>query len=93
MKKLENKTTTMRKSETDFMTFADLCVMCVNNVPEGATISEMRNLQKVVDVCETGKLEFEDAVFSTLKTRVDAMKWGVVSKDIVEFGDAIDSAE
>jgi len=94
MTELENKTTTILKSETEFTTFADLTALCINNMPEGGLdVSEMRNRINVLDKAEkaNGVLKLEEAESKTLKACVSGMKWRILHKDLIEFIETIEN--
>jgi len=45
----------------------------------------MASIIKILDVCKTKDLNFEDADYKFLQNKVKTMKWGKAHKDIVEF--------
>lgn len=67
----------------------DLIKACVNNVPQGGlSISEMIKRIRIMDLVNSAsgpEIQIEDADFDNLKIYMNAMKWTVVSKAIVEF--------
>jgi len=87
MVKIENRPTKLDKTNDEKMGYFDLFKIAVENKgQEGFTIQEMRKRLRVVEALEKNnkKAEMEDADFETLKACFDAMKWGLVSRDISE---------
>jgi len=87
MKTVENRPTTLDKNKDEKMGYFDLFKIAVENKgQDGFTIQEMRKRLRVIEALEknTEKVELEDGDFETLKACFDAMKWGIISKDISE---------
>jgi len=85
MKTLENRETALDKDKDEKMTYFDLFkVVLENKGQDGFTIQEMRKRLRVMEILEKGteNAEMEDDDFETLKACWDAMKWGIVSKDV-----------
>lgn len=57
----------------------------------GVNIEEMRRGIRILDRLETGKdtLELEDADYDHLKAKVEAMSWGMVDRNILDFIDTV----
>lgn len=93
MKEVTNKTTELMNSteKNDFTTYAQLIKVCVSQPKEGMNFIEMKQRMKIIDVCDAGGevLKFEDTDFGVVKTLCNGFKWGVVHKDIVQFGEDI----
>ncbi len=90
MKVINNKKTKVGGQETNY---ADLITTCVKAVDpqQGATIDEMRKAMKVLDVTEKAgeEMKFEDAEMSHIKEKVEAMKWAIMDRGIIQFVDDI----
>src|SRR5580765_4847072 len=57
----------------------------------GVNIEEMRKGIRILDKLDASKdvLELEDADWDHLKTKVEAMQWGMVDRHLLEFIDAV----
>ncbi len=88
MKKLQNK----QIEFADVKDYAGLIKVCVS-VPQqgGMDLETMRKRLRVLDALEkaTETIGIEDADLKTIQDCVKQMKWNVVHRDIVEFGDYI----
>mgnify|MGYP003660178648 CR=1 FL=1 len=92
-KQIENKIAKITETET--LTYGDLVMMCVksptisNGQPQGYDYETLKKIKRVDDVIGTDKLvkeySFEDADFEFIKTKVQAMNWGVYSVEIINF--------
>ena len=96
MKTIENRKTSIRVSEAEDKgaSYFDLIMVCLNRTPQGGfTLEEMRRRLRVTDKLDPKKksADLEDADFDKLKECVRGMIWGAMSKELVEFGDYIDS--
>ena len=97
MKTVKNKMTTipLKDSQTgkilNTLDYAYLVIMCINFNSKGISISEMRDYIKIIDVCKSKKLKFEDAEFEILKKKVKEMRWAFTHKDLIKFNDDIEN--
>jgi len=100
MKTIINKVTHIKKSllpdEKEFITYFDLMKSVIDRQPEqGFTTEEMRKRLRVLNaIGEKLPLEsadLEDADFATLQTAWQAMRWGMVHKDIIAVEDYLSS--
>lgn len=79
----------------------NLAMQCLNSSAEGLSVNDMRNRFKVIDKLESlqpdESCELTDTEWATLKecvNKVDEKRgWPQISKDIVEFVDAINAEE
>lgn len=57
----------------------------------GVSIEEMRRGIRILDKLDgsTGTLELEDADYDHLKQKVEAMSWGMVDRNILDFIDTV----
>ena len=64
------------------------------NPREGIAISEMRQSLRVLDAIDAsnGTLELEDADYSLLKEKINAMPWNLVDRRIIELVDDVNNA-
>lgn len=92
MKNIENKQTTI-PSVADYR---ELINVVVNAAPQGGmTMSDMRSRLRIIDAVEKSNGEniaLEDADYDTLLTCLDAMRWAIVDRQIVDFEDAVKAA-
>jgi hypothetical protein len=102
MKKIENrKITITAQGQTVQTDYKRLIKDCIENVPQGGIkLDEQRKRIRVLDALElddslnevcNGEMSFEDADFIVLKKCVNDMSWAIVSKEICEFGEAINA--
>ena len=93
MKKLENKTTEIVDGKTN-LKYSDLAVICMGNVPQGATYLEMeKNLDLVKKLrLSNGEINLEEAEHALLVDKVANFKWAMQHDDIVAFSKAIINA-
>ena len=61
----------------------------------GASIEEMRQSIRVLDVIDTanGVLDLEDADYLHLKAKLNAMPWNVIDRRIVQLVDDVNNAD
>ena len=61
------------------------------NKDKGVDIEEMRKGIRIFDKLDasTDVLELEDADYAHLKAKVEAMQWGLVDRNLLDFIDAI----
>ena len=86
-------------SEDSKETYADLVCVCVSyaNPQKGITIDEQRKRMRILEVVENATtppesdMQFEDSDADLLKALVKAYPWGIVKKEIVQFGDAVEA--
>lgn len=94
MKTVENKTTEIKVSEEESLTYADLLKICIDKpLREGITLDEMRRDLKILGVIKDAKdvLEFEDDDFKVVKEAVATSKWAVRHADLLDFASYIES--
>lgn len=96
MKSFENKQTKVPKIDNSgMMKYSDLAILCLTavNPQEGVNGLEMYKNFKVIDKIEKcdgeKKVTLEDADFDVLKSKVSAMKWSIMHRDISEFCEII----
>ena len=95
MKKIENKKVSIKG--TNIKNYFKLIAISINIPPEGGCdVIEMRKRIKMLDKITNGNeskdsVEFEDSEFKCIKDCKNTVHWGIVSKDIVDFADYIDS--
>lgn len=89
MKKLENKKFKISEKQ---VSYGELSLAVVNNLPKGADIAEMKKRIRLSDIFEKDvpSYDIEDADFEFFKELVKAMTWAICSKDIVAFCDCIE---
>lgn len=101
MKTITNKSTEItiadESGKTNFMTYADLIKICLNNPPKnGWTTDEMRKRIKIEDKLEDLKAEddisLEDAEFDKV-VECSKVPWQFKHKDIIAFEDTLLSAK
>ena len=104
MKTIKNKVTSIRKPTGveqeigNVLTYADLIAVVVSETPkEGFTLPEQRVRLKILAVLDTVKptenISFEDADFITVQKATNDMRWNMLHKDLVDFGDTINSCK
>jgi len=61
------------------------------NKDKGVDIEEMRKGIRIFDKLDasTDVLELEDADYAHLKAKVEAMQWGLVDRNLLDFIDAV----
>lgn len=61
---------------------------------KGVTIDEMRKGIRILDKLDasTTVLELEDADYDHLKAKIEAMQWGIVDRNLLDFIDTVLSA-
>jgi hypothetical protein len=94
MKTIQNKTTTILKSEDVMATYADLFVILLNKpLQKMVTISDMRRDLKLLDLLEAAgeTIEVSDEDFKHLVELVKTSEWALKHLDILEFVDYIES--
>lgn len=81
----------MKAEEIGTTPTADVIKLCVNDMPQGGKIDEVRARLRVLDAVDraNGVLTLEDADAKTLQRCVAEMKWAKVRPDIVAFGEAV----
>lgn len=95
MKTIENKTTSIIKSEDVFITYADLLVVLINKpLQKTTTIKEMRRDMKLIDELEeVGEIiTFSDDNYTYLLGLVENSEWAIKHKDLIAFADDFESA-
>lgn len=87
MKVIENR----QIEFSDVQNYAGLIRVCVSVPGQGIDLDAMRKRLRVLDALEKAgdTIEIEDADLKTVQECVKQMKWSVVHRDIVEFGDYI----
>jgi len=95
MKKLENKEIELEFVKDVKAGFADLAIICINQIPEGGVLpSEMSKRLKVLGKFNTvkigDKIELEDAEFDMLKKLADNTGWKLIHKDIAAFNEYLE---
>lgn len=94
MGSFKNKQTEISKNETEFVTFADLAIACINSTPQGGLdVMQMRNRLNVLGQLEkaNGTIKIEgSSEKETLKACVASMKWAIMHKHVVEFCEAVE---
>jgi len=99
MKTLENKIvemTTVMTAEgpkVEKATYSELINSCLAMPPkDGFSYDEMKKRDRIFDLVKDKtvvSINFEDADYSNLVTIVNAMRWGIMSKAIIQFTDDI----
>jgi len=81
----------MKAEEIGNTTTADVIRLCVNDMPQGGKLDEIRARLRVLDAVDrsNGVLALEDSDAKTLQRCVGEMKWAKVRPDIVAFGEAV----
>jgi hypothetical protein len=95
LKRITNKQTSIMTNDAGGTTYADLCMVCVNRMPDGGfTVDDMRKRFRVIDQLDKadGHIEVEDADYALLKTLVNGFRWPAMSAEIVEFVDDVNNA-
>ena len=89
--KMENRITNISKGENDKMSYSDLIKIVVNTpIPQGMTIADMKVRMDIMEQCDTG-MDFTASQITELKTFCASQKWNIVSRDLIEFSDYIES--
>ncbi len=96
MMKLENKLTSLPKSETEKSNYVDLVRIVVNfvNPREGIGADAMRKRMRILESCDKASeelVELEDEDAKLLKSLVKSHVWPMMHKDLVDFTDAIEN--
>lgn len=96
MKTIINKLTSLSNGkEEGTLSYNDFLKTIMNIAPkDGYTISEMRQRLKIYAELEpdsNNNINLEDIDFVVVKTCVQAFKWGIANKEVVEFVDHIES--
>ena len=96
MKILDNKTTNITIAKDQLAKYSDLLFFVFNKpLDEGVTLSDMRKFLRVMkaieDAKDSNKIQFEDDDYSLVASKVEHSIWSVVSIDIIEFSDYIQS--
>ncbi|MCK9601677.1 MAG: hypothetical protein M0R37_14630 [Bacteroidales bacterium] len=93
MKTLKNAVTSLKKNDTEFVRYSDLVAAVANFMPpqSGLVSSEISKRLRLLDVADKGgeELSFEDSDAENLKELTAKMTWAVISRDIVDFSDAV----
>lgn len=96
MKTLENKATSLPKTESEMVKYSDLLISVLNK-PLKATITlgEMRRDLKLSDTLEASGevIELPDADFDYLAGLVEASEWAIKHIDILTFADDVEAAK
>jgi hypothetical protein len=95
MKLLENKPTSIVKTEGVFINYADLLVVLINKpLQKTTTIKEMRRDMKLIDELEDAKevIELTDDNYTYLLGLVQNSEWAIKHKDILTFADDFEDA-
>jgi hypothetical protein len=94
---LKNITTTNQISkQTIEFSYKDLIYTCLNiPIKDAFTIDEMRKKIRILELLEksTDIIEVEDTDFLIIKESINSMdgKWTMLTKDIIDFVDYINS--
>ena len=96
MKILDNKTTKIAIDKDSLAKYSDLLFFVFNKpLEEGVTLSDMRKYLRVMKSIEDAKtsdtIDFNDEDYSLVASKVELSVWGVISTDIIEFSDYIQS--
>ena len=94
MKTLINKNTTIPSGTDEPVTYFALFKVALEARPaQGFTTQEMRRRIRVLNALDENreKFDLEDADFAVLKECFKDMTWGLVSKDIVEAEDYLNT--
>lgn len=92
MKEVTNKKTELLNEKKENLNYGDLIKTVIGTLTaDGVTIAQMRQRMKIIDVCTAGGevLSFEDTDFSFIKDQISFFRWGVMNKDIIDFGEYI----
>jgi len=105
MKQIENKTFEVDVAPGEKMTTARLILISLDSIPQGGfTPSQLRErdrIQRAVEAAKQAKkkketdpdkqiIELEDSDAKNLKTIVSESRWGIRSKELLEFFEQID---
>lgn len=100
MKELSNKQTKIIDENKSNIYYSDLIRIVVGNISgDGLTIAEMKQRMKIIDVCAAARkkkneaLKFEDEDFKLIKSKVEAHRWGVINKEIIQFSDDVQAVK
>lgn len=91
MKLIENKKTSILKSETDksCLDYRELIKSCLDMTPQGGfsfeDLTKRARIDAALKKSKNGKIELEDADYENLKSIVKEMRWLVRHNDILEF--------
>jgi len=89
MKKLKNKKTEIKYSETESYDYKGLCELCLNVIPQGGLDTSMITARlDVKSALEKAKSEITfttKAQIDTLKECVTSFRWAVILEDAVNF--------
>lgn len=94
MKTIENKTTSITKSEGVNAKYSDLFVALLNKpISKNMDLKSMRRDIKLLDLMEanTDTIEVTSEEFDHLASLVDTSEWAFRHQDILSFADYIDS--
>lgn len=93
-KKIENKETKIKKTETDFFDAFDLFETVINSpIKGGIVISEMKKRIKILDAIEASdrkSITIDDADVETLKDVFNNHQWPATSKDVIAISDYLE---
>ena len=101
MKSITNRSVVLVTKEDgteDKATIGDLIKAVCRQTPEGGfTIEDVRARMRVVDAVDLAiksdkAINLEDADHATLLACVQQMRWGILSKGIIEFNELIEKA-
>ena len=95
MKKLENKTTSIKISEDKFLKYSDLLGTVINKpVREGLSVKELKRDIAILNIAEdaTDIMEFSDEQYSYIKEEVENSKWTLRHQDIIDFVEYVSEA-
>lgn len=94
MKTIENKTTTIFKSEGVYVNYSDLLTAVLNKpIPQSISLKDMRRDIKLMDKFEdaTDSIELSDDEFKHVSGLVENSEWAIKHIDIIAFADYIES--
>jgi len=102
MKAVMNKEVSLRLESGENGNYGELIKMCARQVPpQGFDVQQMRERQRVLDAVEAAEknskgkkkadIQLEDADFAVALGCIKSMRWGALSKEIIEFVDYMDN--
>lgn len=96
MKIIENKNTNIPLNKDESAKYSDLLFVAINRpLPEAILLSDMRKHLRLITAIEDAKqsdtIEILDEDFPLLLSRVETSTWNIVSPDLIEFADYIES--
>lgn len=88
MKQIENKKTSLKKSDGTFHDYKGLIEVVITHPPkEGFEMEIMLKKKRVIDCLSKGgeTIDFEDSDYEFLRNSVKSFKWAIDHNDIIDF--------